>query len=236
MSFREVRVFEIREVLRLWLAGHGLRSVERMAGVDRKTVRRYVGAAVECGLDRDGGEDQFTEALMALVVEKVRPHRTNGYGAAWRRLEPEAEKIRGWLEDDDLTVVKVHGLLARKGVVVPIRTLTSTPPAGGRSTLIACIDQTLRQFGGVPTYALTDNERTVTTDHVARIAMRHPLIVQLGVHYGLTVATCVVRDPQSKGGSSDGPGGRGRSRAHRHQPAAGLHVVRGAAAGLPGVR
>ncbi len=68
-------------------------------------------------------------------------------------------------------------------------------------TLIGCIDQTLRHFGGVPTYALTDNERTVTTDHVARIAMRHPLLVQLGGHYGLTVATCVVRDPQSKGGS-----------------------------------
>jgi transposase len=68
-------------------------------------------------------------------------------------------------------------------------------------TLIACIDQTLRRFQGVPTYALTDNERTVSTDHVARIAMRHPLMVELGRHYGLTVATCVIRDPQSKGGS-----------------------------------
>lgn len=68
-------------------------------------------------------------------------------------------------------------------------------------TLLACIDTTLRRFGGVPTYALTDNERTVSTDHVARIAMRHPLLVELGRHYGLTVATCVVRDPQSKGGA-----------------------------------
>ena len=68
-------------------------------------------------------------------------------------------------------------------------------------TLIACIDQVLRALGGVPTYTLTDNERTVTTDHVARIAIRHPLLVDLGRHYGLSVATCVVRDPQSKGGS-----------------------------------
>ena len=29
MAFREVRVFEIREVLRLWLRGDGLRSIER---------------------------------------------------------------------------------------------------------------------------------------------------------------------------------------------------------------
>ena len=39
MAFREVGVHEIREVLRLWLRGEGLRSVARLARVDRKTVR-----------------------------------------------------------------------------------------------------------------------------------------------------------------------------------------------------
>lgn len=33
--FREVRVYEIREVLRLWVRGEGLRSIERLAGMDR---------------------------------------------------------------------------------------------------------------------------------------------------------------------------------------------------------
>ena len=42
MAFREVRVFEVREVLRLWLAGEELRSIARLSQVDRKTVRRYV--------------------------------------------------------------------------------------------------------------------------------------------------------------------------------------------------
>jgi len=83
---------------------------------------------------------------------------------------------------------------SRFRVVIPVTDKTLP-------TLIACIDQTLRRFDGVTTYALTDNERTVTTDHVARIPMRHPLLVSLGGHYGLTIATCVVRDPQSKGGS-----------------------------------
>ena len=40
MAFREVRVFEVREVLRLWLRGEGFRATERLVGVDRKTVRR----------------------------------------------------------------------------------------------------------------------------------------------------------------------------------------------------
>ena len=44
MSFREVQVHEIREVLRLWLRGEGQRAVARRAAVDRKTVRRYIEA------------------------------------------------------------------------------------------------------------------------------------------------------------------------------------------------
>lgn len=43
--FREVPVHEIKEVLRLWVRGEGLRSIERLTVVDRKTVRRYVAAA-----------------------------------------------------------------------------------------------------------------------------------------------------------------------------------------------
>ena len=30
MSYREVRVFEVREALRLWLRGEGVRSIERV--------------------------------------------------------------------------------------------------------------------------------------------------------------------------------------------------------------
>ena len=36
MAFREVRMFEVREVLRLWLRGEGLRAIERLAGIDRQ--------------------------------------------------------------------------------------------------------------------------------------------------------------------------------------------------------
>lgn len=68
-------------------------------------------------------------------------------------------------------------------------------------TLIACLDRAMRAFGGVPTYWLTDNERTVTMDHVAGIPVRHPQMVAIGGHYGVTVATCVPADPESKGGS-----------------------------------
>ena len=62
-------------------------------------------------------------------------------------------------------------------------------------TLVACLDATLRRIGGVPSYLLTDNEKTVTVQHVAGIAVRHPDIVAAGRHYGTTVHTCVPFDP-----------------------------------------
>jgi hypothetical protein len=62
-------------------------------------------------------------------------------------------------------------------------------------TLLSCLDMSLRRLGGAPTYALTDNEKTVTVEHVARVAVRHPEVVAAGRHYGIQVATCVPFDP-----------------------------------------
>ena len=101
MAFREVRVFEVREVLRLWLRGEGMRAIERLAGVDRKTVRRYVAAAVELGLVRDGGEEQLSDVFVGAVVEAVRPHRVDGRGEAWRLLVGQPRPDRGVGEDRD---------------------------------------------------------------------------------------------------------------------------------------
>jgi hypothetical protein len=68
-------------------------------------------------------------------------------------------------------------------------------------SVAGAIDTALRTAGGVPTYVLTDNEKTVTIEHVAGIPVRNPAAVEFGRHYGLTVATCVPYDPASKGGS-----------------------------------
>jgi transposase len=123
MAFREVRVFEVREVLRLWLAGEGIRATERLVGFDRKTVRRYVDAAVGLGLARDGGGDeQLSDVFIGRVVEAVRPHRFDGHGEAWRLCQAHHEDISAWVEDG-LTAVKIHELLARRGVEIPCRTV-----------------------------------------------------------------------------------------------------------------
>src|SRR6201993_560689 len=122
MSYREVSVIEIVEMLRLWLQGLGLREVARLSGTDRKTVRRYVDRARACGLARDGGEGQLTDELLAAVIAEVRPHRPAGKSLAWETIAAEHEQIRAWLKDG-LTLTKVHTLLGRRGVVVSYRTL-----------------------------------------------------------------------------------------------------------------
>jgi hypothetical protein len=100
------------------------------------------------------------------------------------------------------------------------------PQAGGAATVLFClwlawcrfrvvlplldrsqpsvqsaIDVALRRIGGVPAYLLTDNEKTVTIEHIAGIPVRNAAAVEFGRYYGLTVATCVPYDPASKGGS-----------------------------------
>jgi hypothetical protein len=113
---------EIREVLRAWLSGAGLRQVAAQAGVDRKTARRYVQAGAEAGLARDGGAGQLTDELVGQVAEAVRPVRPGGHGQAWEQLEACREQVGAQVKAG-LSVVKIGVLLERRGVVVPYRTL-----------------------------------------------------------------------------------------------------------------
>ena len=143
MAFREVSVVQVREALRRWLKGDGERTIAKGVGVDRKTARRYITAAVELGVDRCGGEEQLSDELIGQVVERVRPHRPDGHGQSWRTLLAEEKRITAWVKQD-LTVVKIGILLARRGVVVPHRTLARFAVercgAGRRSTTVRVDD------------------------------------------------------------------------------------------------
>ena len=83
---------------------------------------------------------------------------------------------------------------SRFRVVLPLRDKTMP-------SVFAALDQTFRRLGGVPTYVLTDNEKTVTVEHIAGIAVRNPQLVAFAEHYSVVVHTCVPADPASKGGT-----------------------------------
>jgi transposase len=146
MAYREVSVIEVREVLRGWLSGVGLRVVAAQAGVDRKTARRYIAAAQEAGLTRENRFEQVTDEIVGAVVASVRPARPAGHGSAWQQLTEQQEQITEWVQQG-LTVVKIGTLLGRRGVDVPYRTL--------HRFVVACCgfgrkDETVRVADGEP--------------------------------------------------------------------------------------
>jgi transposase len=191
-------------------AGGGLPvAVRPRPRVDRFAVK------VEEWVDRSRGKiraDSAHEKLVAMGYvgsERTTRRAVARAKRAWRA--EHGRRTRPWVTEPGLWMQWDYGdgpavagratvlfcawlAWSRFRVVVPLwdRTMPS---------VVMALDRTLRAFGGAPTYALTDNERTVSIDQVCGIAVRNPRIVSIGRHYGLTVATCVPADPESKGGS-----------------------------------
>ncbi len=118
--FREVSMAEVREVLRLWQMGRHIREIERLVGVDRKTVRRYLAVATKVGVTRNSGG--VSEETLGAIVQALRPGRRSAHGESWAELESQRAFIKDKL-DDRLRLTKIEVLLRRRGVVVPYRTL-----------------------------------------------------------------------------------------------------------------
>lgn len=92
--YREVRMVEIIEVLRLWRDGVPKKRIAARLGLDPKTVRRYVTVAQGTGL-RVGGvalsETQLRDVLLALHPGGGRPR-----GEDWDRCRAQQE-AHSWL-------------------------------------------------------------------------------------------------------------------------------------------
>jgi transposase len=120
MAYREVTMLELKEVLRLWLAGVGKKPIAAQLGLDVKTVRRYLRAAEECGLR--AGQQFVTDDQFALVAAALRSLVERAHGDSWELCERERTFIAQHLAQH-LKLSKVQRLLARRGVAVPYPTL-----------------------------------------------------------------------------------------------------------------
>src|SRR5215471_8177112 len=156
---------------------------------------------VQTKLEALGSGYAGSERTIRRAVAEAKTAYRNGHRRRFRPWLPEPGLWFQWdYADGPLVEGRKTWLFcawlawSRFRVVLPVRDKTLP-------TVIACIDSTLRRFGGTPTYGLSDNEKTLTLDHIARIAVRHPTMVEVGRFYGLTFASCVPADPQSKGGS-----------------------------------
>jgi transposase len=146
-----------------------------------------------------GYEGSYRTTRRAVAEAKRRWRQK--HGRRTRPWIPEPGKWLQWDYGDGPEVAGVRAVLfcawlawSRYRVVVPLRDKTM-------ASVVIGLDRTLRYLDGCPTYGLTDNEKTVTVEHVCGIAVRNPTMVEVSRHYGLTIATCEPADPQSKGGS-----------------------------------
>ena len=146
-----------------------------------------------------GYQGSYRTTRRAVAEAKRRWRNKHG-----RRTRPWIPQPGLWLQWDYGDGPEVAGSRAvlfcawlawsRFRVVVPLRDETL-------ASVVIGLECTLRLVGSVPTYALTDNEKTVTVEHVCGIAVRNATIVEVSRHYGLTIQTCEPADSQSKGGS-----------------------------------
>ena len=121
MSFRELSMIDVREVLRRLQAGQSARQVARAGVVDRKTAARYLAAARTCGLTSD---TQLDDGFVAEVAQRVQARPEPPTSEPWTVLEAQRARIEGWLRcERPLRLVRVQELLARDGIDVAYTTL-----------------------------------------------------------------------------------------------------------------
>lgn len=144
-----------------------------------------------------GGSERTTRRAVAAVKRAYRAGRVRVH-------RPWVTEPGMWLQYDYGEGPVVDGVRtvlfcawlawSRFRVVIPLRDKTMP-------SVFAALDETFRRLGGVPTYVLTDNEKTVTTEHIAGIAVRNRQMLEFARHYQVVVHTCRPADPASKGGT-----------------------------------
>jgi transposase len=121
LTYRELTMMEVRDVLRRILAKQGLRDIARQTGLDRKTVRRYAEAAKNAELSAETLHD---DALVGAIIASVQERELPPLSEQRAQLLAQRARIEAWLGGrPPLKLTKVHVLLTRDGMSASYATL-----------------------------------------------------------------------------------------------------------------
>jgi hypothetical protein len=121
MSFRELTMIDVKEVLRRWAAGQSARQMAREGVVSRRTATRYIEAATSLGLTPS---DELSDERVRGVAQCVQARPLPAVSDPRQLLELRRVQIEKWLnQPEPLTLVRIQELLARDGTDVSYATL-----------------------------------------------------------------------------------------------------------------
>lgn len=114
MARKEYMVVDIVDILRRCRKGDGVRLIARATGMGRNTVKKYLHLAHQKGFTPEGPCDlDRIAADVIMVLNASLPGPVPSKGQA---LLPHKEEIKGWMENEHLTLTKIHIKLTRLGV------------------------------------------------------------------------------------------------------------------------
>jgi len=114
MARKEYVVVDIVDILRRHQLGDGIRSIVRATGMGRNTVKKYLHLACEKGFNLEGQCD--LETIAAEVLKELNAHLPGPSPSKGLTLLPHKEEIKKWMEDEHLTLTKIHIKLERLGI------------------------------------------------------------------------------------------------------------------------
>jgi transposase len=105
-------MIDVKELVRRWAAGHGIRKIARETGTDRGTVARYVAVARQLGLPPG---HTFDDDEVHEVAQRVQARPLRDASAEWSEVAQHRERIVEWLgRKRPLRMTKIHTLLVRE--------------------------------------------------------------------------------------------------------------------------
>lgn len=114
MARKEYMVVDIVDVLRRCQRGDTMRSLARATGMGRNTVKKYVRLAYKKGFTVEGPCD--LEKIAAQVLTEINARLPGPAPSKAQALLAHKEEIKGWIENERLTLTKIHSKLTRLSI------------------------------------------------------------------------------------------------------------------------
>ncbi|MDE2842783.1 MAG: IS21 family transposase [Chloroflexota bacterium] len=121
MAYKEVSRVDVMEVIRRWQQGDSQRHIAAGTGLSRDTIRKYLAAAVESGVQREGPNPTEEQLSRLVALSRSGPRQT--VAPAEELLESWGDQIYRWVTVDRLQVTRIQELLAQRGCAVSYTSL-----------------------------------------------------------------------------------------------------------------